>query len=160
MATNRFKTGLAKPSKYYKAPTQAANRVVFHGVGAPVVTGDFDGMNGLWDDVSNWASTTLDKTVANLQTQAVKTVTSSVQNYVLKLTGANGATQNVTLTPAQATAYQQTGVLPAGILPAGFVVPPKSFMEEYGKILTYAGIGIASLIGIALVVKLTRKPKA
>jgi len=128
-----------------------------NGLGAAMVTEDFGGMNGIWDDVSNWASSTLDKTVANLQTQAVKTVTSAVQNYVVKLTGADGTVKNVTLTPAQAAAYQASGTLPAGVLPAGFILPPKSFMEEYGQIITYAGIGLAGILAITIIVKMYKK---
>lgn len=157
MATNRFKTGLAKPSKYYKAPTQAANRVVFHGVGAPVVNGDFGSIDTMGFNLMDEFNKLLDAGVKSAQTSLTKAVQTTVQKTILKLTGADGQTASVALTPAQLEQYKKDGTLPPELLPKDFVVPPKSFMQEYGQILTYAGIGIGSLVALALIIKIVKK---
>jgi len=130
-----------------------------NGLGAPIVDSDFGGMNGIFDDIGTWASSTLEKAGTALQTSATKAVVQTVQNTVMKITGQDGKVASVTMTPAQVAAYNASGTLPTGVLPAGFV-PQKSFMDQYGKTIMYAGLGLGGLVAIAIIVKMLRKPKA
>jgi hypothetical protein len=138
----------------YTTPTK---RYVLNGLGAPIVSEDFGGMGAMGFDLSAAFNDLLSQGTKALQTSVTQAVTTTIQKQVLKLTGADGKVTSVTLTPEQAAAYQKTGVVPAGLLPQGFILPPKSFMQEYGQILTYAGIGLAGIIAIALVVKMVKK---
>jgi hypothetical protein len=150
-----------KPTKKYQQKP-AIKKYTMNGVGAMVVQNDFGGMGDMGFsvfgyDVGAEATKLYQQTLKNLQSQATTAATSAVQNFVVKLTGANGQVQNVNLTPSQAAAYQQTGVLPVGLLPAGFVAAPPTFMEQYGKYIMIAGGILAGIIAISLIVKMKNK---
>jgi hypothetical protein len=150
-----------KPVRNYQTKP-AIKRNTLNGVGAMVVQNDFGGMGDMGFsifgyDVGAAATNLYQQTLTNLQRQATTAVTQQVQNFVVKLTGANGQVQNVTLTPEQAAAYQQSGTLPPSVLPAGFVLPQPTFMEQYGKYIMIAGGVLAGLIAISLIVKMKKK---
>lgn len=156
-----MKTGFKRPTAIlvkkgnYVAPrSEGIKRYTLNGLGAPIVTEDF---GGIFDDVSAWATTTLNKTLTNLQSQATSTVVKAAQNFVVKITGTDGRVASVTLTPDQAAAYNASGVIPAGLLPSGFVLPPKSFMEEYGNILKMAGVALVATIVLVGAIKMIKK---
>ncbi len=133
-----------------------SQRISLAGIGAPVVREDFGGMGDIWDDIGNWAQTTVDKTVTKLQSQATNTVIKAAQNFVVKLTGVDGTTKNVTLTAEQAAQYQASGTLPVGVLPAGYMLPPQSFLEKYQQPLILGGVAIVALISMAMIYRMVR----
>ncbi len=150
-----------RPMKNYQQKP-AIKKYTLNGVGAMVVQNDFGGMGDMGFsifgyDVGAAATNLYQQTLTNLQRQATTAVTQQVQNFVVKLTGANGQVQNVTLTPEQAAAYQRTGTLPPSVLPAGFVLPQPTFMEQYGKYIMIAGGVLAGIIAISLIVKMKKK---
>jgi hypothetical protein len=133
------------------------NKVDMCGVGAMVVSEDFGGMDGIWDDVSKWATNTYQQAITSAQTAATKAVTSTVQKTILKLTGADGQVKEVSLTPEQLRQYQASGTLPAGIAPPGFFPQQPSFIDQYQGPLIIAGIAMASIITLAIVYKAIKK---
>lgn len=148
------------PVLYQKLPKLEKHTI--NGVGAMVVKDDFGSMGSMGFsifgvDVGAEATKLYQNTVSSLQKQATAAVTKQVQNFVVKLTGADGQVKNVTLTPEQAAQYQQTGTLPPSMIPAGFVVPQPSFMDKYGTYVMVGGGILAGLIAIGLIVKMTKK---
>lgn len=137
--------------------TRKIQRISLAGIGAPVVNEDFGGMGDLWGDISSWAQKTIDTTVTKLQTQATNSVVKAAQNFVVKVTGIDGRTQNVTLTQEQATQYQQTGAFPPGVLPPGFIMPPQSFFEANKSVIYMAGAAIGITLFGLLIYKVVKK---
>jgi hypothetical protein len=147
------------PKASKRIPSFYSNRFVLNGLGAPLVSEDFGSMGTMGFNLGEEFNKLLDAGIKSAQTAVTKAVTTTVQKTILKLTGADGKVASVALTPAQVEQYKKDGSLPPELLPKDFVLPPKSFMQEYGKILTYAGIGIGSLVAIAIIANVMKKKK-
>jgi hypothetical protein len=132
-------------------------RFVLNGLGAPLVAEDFGSMGAMGFDINSWATDLWKKTVDSAQTSVTKAVVKTVQNTVLKLTGTDGKTTSITMTPDEAERYRQDGTIPSHLLPKDFKLPPKSFMQEYGAILKYTGIGVGALAVIVIAIKMIKK---
>lgn len=123
--------------------------------------GSMGAMGDIWSDLSNWASTTIDKTLASATTSAQKAATTAVQNYVMKITGTDGAVKSINLTAAQKAQYDSTGTLPPGVIPPGYLLPQQSFLEKYQTPLMIAGgVTVAILLGLMVYKTVSNKGAA